>query len=63
MFLMASFSFIFKQTLQQILQQFFVKIPIQYCALGFDSQPSDYESPPLTTRPGLPLSDKTNVIF
>ena len=34
------------------LQQINVKICIQYLALN--SQPSDYESPPLTTRPRLP---------
>ena len=27
---------------------------IQYTAPGIELQPSDYESPPLTTRPGLP---------
>ena len=27
---------------------------IQYPALDSNSQPSDYKSPPLTTRPGLP---------
>ena len=52
----ASFSFIFglfKQTLQ-ILQQINVKqCPSCIRCRDLNSQPSDYESPPLTTRPGL----------
>ena len=35
------------------------KMSIQYPAPGLNSQPSDYESPPLTTRPGLPPNDFT----
>ena len=27
---------------------------IQYTVLGFKPQPSEHESPPITTRPGLP---------
>ena len=30
------------------------KYPCSICRLGFNSQPSDYESLPVTTRPGLP---------
>ena len=29
------------------------KMSIQYIALGFEPQPSEYESPTINTRPGL----------
>ena len=52
----ASFSFtfgLFKQT-TQILQQINVKkCPSSNCCQDSNSQSSDYESPPLTIRPGL----------
>ena len=50
--LRASFSFIFVFSCKQYLNQIYVKISIQY----WDSkpQPSELESPPVTTRPGLP---------
>ena len=45
---------LFKQT-TQILQQINVKkCPSSIRCQDSNSQPSDYESPPLTTRPGLP---------
>ena len=53
----ASFSFIFvffKQTLQFFQQINVKKCPSSIRRQDSNSQPSDYESPPLTTRPGLP---------
>ena len=49
------FSVIFKQA-TQILQQIDVKnvYPVSGGCWDSNSQPSDYESPPLTTRPGFP---------
>ena len=55
----ASFSFIFglfKQTLLQFLQQIKCeKCPSSIQCRDSNSQPTDYQSPPLTTRPGLPF--------
>ena len=46
---------LFKQTLLQFLQQIkWEKCPSSIRCRDSNSQPSDYESPPLTTRPGLP---------
>ena len=53
----ASFSFIFvffKRTLQFLHQLNVKKCPSSIRCHDSNSQPSDYESPPLTTRPGLP---------
>ena len=52
----ASFSFIFSLFNQttQFLPQINVKCPSRIRHRDLNSQSSDYESPPLTTRPGLP---------
>ena len=53
----ASFSFIFvfsNTTLQFLKQINMKKYPSSIQRQDSNSQPSDYESPPLTTRPGLP---------
>ena len=49
------FSVFFKQTIQ-FLQQINVKNvkSIKYLATGFKPTPLERESPPITTRPGLP---------
>ena len=49
------FSVFFKQTIQ-FLQQINVKnvMSIQYPAPGFEPMTFGIESPPITTRPGLP---------
>ena len=55
----ASFSFIFglfKQTLQTLLRISVKKCPSSIWCQDSNSQPSDYESPLLTTRPGLPIT-------
>ena len=36
------------------LQQIYVKKSIQYMVPGLNPRPSEHESPPITTRPGLP---------
>ena len=47
---------LFKQTSVQILQQINVKnCPSSIWCWDSNLQPSEYESPPITTRPGLPL--------
>ena len=44
----------FKQTLQFLQQINVKKCPSSIGRRELNSQPSDYKSPPLTTRPGLP---------
>ena len=48
---------LFKQTLQFLKQINVKKCPTNIQRRNSNSQPSDYESPPLTTRPGLPPID------
>ena len=47
------FSTVFKQTLQILQQINEKKRPSSIRCRDSNSQPSDYESPPITTRPGL----------
>ena len=47
---------LFKQTLQFLQQINVKKCPSSIRRWDSNSQPCDYESPPLTTRPGLPPS-------
>ena len=44
-----------KQTIQFLQQINVKKCPSSIRRQDSNSQPSDYQSPPLTTRPGLPL--------
>ena len=49
--------FIFLRLFNKILQFYYISIwkcPPNIWRRDLNSQPSDYESPPLTTRPGLP---------
>ena len=46
---------LFKQTTKNLQQINVKKCPSSIRLLDLNSQPSDYESPPLTTGPGLPI--------
>ena len=58
---------LFKQTLQFLKQINVKKCPSSIQHRDSNSQPFDYKSPPLTTRPGLPKADgfvcRTKIIF